>query len=60
MNLILNMVSGIALAGLAEGLALAERAGVQQRDVLEVFQLTQFASPMLVDKAKSKYSGFEP
>ena len=30
---------GVTLAGLAEGMALADRAGLQQKDVLEVNQL---------------------
>ena len=31
---------GVTLAGLAEGMALADRAGLQQKDVLEVTQLS--------------------
>ena len=31
---------GVTLAGLAEGMALADRAGLQQKDVMEVNQLT--------------------
>ena len=30
---------GVTLAGLAEGMALADRAGLQQKDVMEVSQL---------------------
>lgn len=52
MNLVLQMMNGVALAGLAEGLALADRAGLQQKDVMEVLELTQLACPMLVDKGK--------
>ena len=36
MNLVLQLMSGVALAGLAEGMALADRAGLQQKDILEV------------------------
>ena len=31
---------GVTLAGLAEGMALADRAGLQQKDVLEVLELS--------------------
>lgn len=55
MNLVLQMMNGVALAGLAEGLALADRAGLQQKDVMEVLELTQFACPMLVDKGKGEF-----
>ena len=40
MNLVLQLMSGVALTGLAEGMALADRAGLQQKDLLEVLQLT--------------------
>lgn len=56
MNLVLQMMNGVALAGLAEGLALADRAGLQQKDVMEVLGLTQLACPMLVDKGKGNFN----
>lgn len=43
---------GVAVAGVAEGMALADRAGLQQRDVLEIFELTSLASPLLMEKGK--------
>ena len=55
MNLVLQMMNGVALAGLAEGLALADRAGLQQKDVMEVLELTHLACPMLVDKGKGDF-----
>jgi len=33
MNLVLQLMIGVAVAGVAEGMALADRAGLQQRDV---------------------------
>ncbi|KAK6637604.1 hypothetical protein RUM44_008026 [Polyplax serrata] len=60
MNLVLQMMNGVALAGLAEGLALADRAGLQQKDVMEVLGLTQLACPMLVDKGKAIIEGGFP
>ena len=51
----LQVIAGVTLAGLAEGMALADRAGLQQRDVLEIMELTTMASPMLMEKGKGKY-----
>ncbi|XP_058121117.1 cytokine-like nuclear factor N-PAC isoform X2 [Anopheles coustani] len=60
MNLVLQMVSGIALAGIAEALALADRAGLQQKDVLEVLELTSMSSEMLLQKGKAIIKGEFP
>jgi len=60
MNLVLQLMSGVALAGLAEGMALADRAGLQQKDILEVLQLTGLACPMMVDKGKAILDGSFP
>ena len=57
MNLVLNLMSGVALAGLAEGMALADRAGLQQKDVLEVLGLTSLSCPLMVDKGKAIIEG---
>lgn len=53
MNLVLQMISGIQVAALAEAMALADRAGLQQKDVLEVLELTSMASPQMLDKGKA-------
>lgn len=50
MYLVLQMIAGISLAGLAEGMALAERAGLQQKDVLEVLDITSMSSQMYMEK----------
>lgn len=52
MNLVLQLMMGVAVAGVAEGMALADRAGLQQRDVLEIFELTPLSSPLLLEKGK--------
>lgn len=54
MNLVLQLMQGITLAGLAEGMALADRAGLQQKDVLEILGLTSLSCPALVDKGNCK------
>jgi len=60
MNLVLQLMGGVALAGLAEGMALADRAGLQQKDILEVLQLTGLACPLMVEKGKAIIEGGFP
>ena len=60
MSLILKLMSGVALAGMAEGMALADRAGLQQKDILEVLQLTGLSCPMLIEKGKAIIDGSFP
>ncbi|TRY70634.1 hypothetical protein TCAL_17284 [Tigriopus californicus] len=60
MNLVLQLMSGVALAGFAEGMALADRAGLQQKDVLEVLGLTSLACPLMVEKGKAIIEGAFP
>lgn len=59
MNLVLQLMHGITLAGLAEGMALADRAGLQQKDVLEILALTSLACPALIDKGNCKLNGLK-
>ena len=60
MNLVLQLMSGVALAGLAEGMALADRAGLQQKDILEVLELTGLACPTMIEKGKAIIEGGFP
>ena len=60
MNLVLQLMMGVAVAGIAEGMALADRAGLQQRDVLEIFELTTLSSPLLLEKGKAILEGAFP
>uniref|UniRef100_A0A1B6GI18 Cytokine-like nuclear factor N-PAC n=1 Tax=Cuerna arida TaxID=1464854 RepID=A0A1B6GI18_9HEMI len=53
MNLVLQLMAGVTMAGLAEGMALADRAGLQQKDVLEVMELTSLACPTILEKGKA-------
>lgn len=57
MNLILQMIAGVSLVGLAESLAVADRAGLQQKDVLEVLELTNMASPLILEKGAEMIKG---
>lgn len=54
MNLVLQVMSGVTLAGLAEGMALADRAGLQQKDVMEIMELTSLACPLMIEKGKGR------
>ncbi|XP_058058014.1 cytokine-like nuclear factor N-PAC isoform X1 [Anopheles bellator] len=60
MNLVLQMISGISLTAIAEGLALADRAGLQQKDVLEVMELTTMSSEMFQEKGNAIIKGEFP
>ncbi|XP_043485846.1 putative oxidoreductase GLYR1 homolog [Polistes fuscatus] len=60
MNLVLQLMAGVTLAGLAESMALADRAGLQQKDVLEVLELTSLACPAIIDKGKAIIEGGFP
>ncbi|XP_023222216.1 putative oxidoreductase GLYR1 homolog [Centruroides sculpturatus] len=60
MNLIINMVLGTALAGLAEAMALADRAGLSQRDLLEIMELGSLNCPAIIEKGKAIIEGTFP
>lgn len=50
MNLILHSVKAVALAGLAEGMALADRASISQQSMLEILGMTSLKCPLLLEK----------
>ena len=56
----LQTMVGVTLAGLAEGMALADRAGLQQKDVMEVLELTGLACPTILGKGKAIIDGGFP
>ncbi|XP_064107169.1 cytokine-like nuclear factor N-PAC [Macrobrachium nipponense] len=60
MNLVLQVMAGVTLAGLAEGMALADRAGLQQKDVMEIMELTALACPLMIEKGKAIIEGGFP
>jgi 3-hydroxyisobutyrate dehydrogenase len=60
MNLVMQVINGTVVAGLAEGLALADRAGLQQKDLLEILELTTLSCPAILDKAKCIIEGAFP
>ncbi|CAE7560107.1 GLYR1 [Symbiodinium pilosum] len=46
MKLVINMVMGINMVALSEGLAVGQKAGLQGKDILEVIKEGAIASPM--------------
>lgn len=54
MNLVLQMIAGVSLVGLAESMAVAVRSGLKLKDVLEVLELTNMASPLIIDKGNGE------
>jgi len=52
MNLILHSIKAVSLAGLAEGMALADRAKIPQKDMLEILEMTSLKCPLLMEKGK--------
>eukprot|EP00879_Flechtneria_rotunda_P023470 GHRR01024826.1.p1 GENE.GHRR01024826.1~~GHRR01024826.1.p1 ORF type:complete len:256 (+),score=98.14 GHRR01024826.1:252-1019(+) len=53
MKLVVNMVMGSMMGAFAEGMALADKAGLQQPDLLEVLGLGAMANPMFALKGPS-------
>ncbi|XP_055612460.1 cytokine-like nuclear factor N-PAC [Uranotaenia lowii] len=60
MNLVLQMIAGFTVAGIAEAMALADRAGLQQKNVLELLELTNMSSDMLLQKGNAIIKGDFP
>jgi 3-hydroxyisobutyrate dehydrogenase len=50
MKLVLNYVMGTTLAGLAEGMALAEKIGLNTAEMLNILSHTPVSSPFLRTK----------
>ncbi|CAO1360699.1 unnamed protein product [Diamesa tonsa] len=57
MNLVLQTMSGICIGGLAEAMALADKSGIQKKDVLEVLSMSRMRSDMLMDKGSDILHG---
>lgn len=53
MNLLMQLMHGIFLAGLTEVMALADRAGLKQKDFLEIVSLTSISCPMILNKGQN-------
>jgi 3-hydroxyisobutyrate dehydrogenase len=60
MNLVLNSVSGVLLAGLTEGMALGESAGLKPDTFLEVLNQTGLNCSFVTDSVKAVIDGSPP
>jgi 3-hydroxyisobutyrate dehydrogenase-like beta-hydroxyacid dehydrogenase len=54
MKLIINMVMGSVVASLSEGMAMAEKVGLDLEDVAEVLSLGSLCCPTIVHKSQGK------
>eukprot|EP00798_Chlamydomonas_sp_ICE-L_P029603 gene29603-17882_t len=57
MKLVVNMIMGAMMTSFAEGMALADGAGLKQEDLLEVISLGAIAAPMFKLKGPSMAEG---
>jgi 3-hydroxyisobutyrate dehydrogenase len=57
MNLVIQAMSGVVLAGLAEGVALGDRAGLKPTDILDILKLTSLDCPLVRDKVQAFIDG---
>jgi len=55
MKLVLNTLYGSMLAGLAETLALGEKVGLQQQQILDILALLPIASPLIASKGEGMF-----
>lgn len=54
MKLIVNMVMGTVVAGLAEAMAMAEKVGLDQEDVAEVLSAGALSCSTVVHKSQGQ------
>ncbi|GIL82520.1 hypothetical protein Vretimale_11943 [Volvox reticuliferus] len=60
MKLVVNMVMGAMMGAFCEGMALADKAGLEQSALLEILSLGAMANPMFALKGPSIMSRFYP
>lgn len=58
MKLIVNMVMGTVVAGLAEAMAMAEKVGLDQEDVAEVLSVGTLSCTTVIHKSQGKSYGW--
>ena len=56
MKLVINMLFGTTLAGLAETLALGEKVGLKQEQILEILSLLPISSRLIVAKGDGLFT----
>lgn len=60
MGLVVSMMVGNLIGSLAESMALADRTGLSQKDLLQIFSLSPLNCPQLLSKAKAMIDGGFP
>lgn len=60
MKLVVNMIMGSMMTAFSEGLALGERAGLDQKDILDVIAQGAITSPMFTMKGPGMVAGNYP
>lgn len=60
MGLIISMLAGNLIGALSESMALADRAGLSNKDLLEILSLSPLSCPTLLSKAKAMIEGSFP
>ena len=58
MKLVINMLLGTLLAGLAESLALGEKVGLNQEQILHIMSLLPVASKLNAVKGEGQFCSF--
>jgi len=60
MGLVISMLTGNLIGALAESMALADRTGLSNKDLLEILSLSPLSCPTLLTKAKAMIEGSFP
>jgi len=55
MNTVMQLLQGVGMASLAQAMALAKSAGLQQRDVMKILSVTSMACPLFLKKGNGEY-----
>ena len=56
MKLITNLVMGTVIAGLAEALALAEKIGIDQDEVMQILDMSPISCAFIRNKGSGEHS----
>lgn len=60
MGLVISMLAGNLIGALSESMALADRTGLSNKDLLEILSLSPLSCPTLLTKAKAMIEGSFP
>lgn len=60
MGLVISMLAGNLIGALSESMALADRTGLSNKDLLEILEISPLSCPTLLTKAKAMIEGSFP